>query len=100
VENNMSKNNRKGPPMQRKSAALKPGTRLVAFSKGEEGGIGKKGRVIIAFSFVLIAAGYFFLKKTDPQGTNIYAGLATVFLLAGYLLIPLALMRDKGKGGL
>lgn len=87
----MSKKNRNRAPIRHVAAAPKSGTPPPAFPEGEEGGVGKKGLIILLVSLVLIVMGYFFLKKTDPSGKNIYAGLSPLFLLSGYLLIPLAL---------
>lgn len=91
----MSKKNRNRSATQQKAVAPKAGTPLPASPEGEEGGAGGKGFVILLVSLAFIGTGYFFLNKTDPPGKNIYACLSPVFLLAGYLLIPWALMRDK-----
>ena len=72
------------PPERQKAAAI-PQTAV----PGE--GIGRRGCVILVSALVLIAAGYFFLKKTDPAGGDVYAVLSALFLLAGYLLVPAAL---------
>lgn len=91
----MSKKNRNRTPIRQASAVSRPGAPPPAFPEGEEGGVGKKGRVVLLVSLVLIVAGYFFLKKTDPPGKNIYAALSPLFLLSGYLLIFLALWRKE-----
>jgi hypothetical protein len=62
-----------------------------SFPRVEEGGVGGKGRRLLTVSLVFISVGYFFLKKTDPAGSSVYAVLSPLFLLSGYLLIPLAL---------
>jgi|GEM_PF-6126764 len=46
---------------------------------------------LLCAAFALVCAGYFFLKKVDPAGTNIHAVVAPALLLAGYLLVPAAL---------
>lgn len=87
----MSKKNRNKLPARQKAAAAPAGA-----GPAPAGGIGKKGRVILVSALVLAAAGYAFLKKTDPAGGNVYALLAPLFLIAGYLLVPAALgAQDK-----
>jgi hypothetical protein len=88
----MSKKNKNSQPVRHKTAALKPGAPPSVLPGEEEGGVGRKGRRILLVSLVVIAAGYFFLKNTDPAGNTIYAFLSPVFLLSGYLLVPLALL--------
>ena len=63
-----------------------------ASAAGEDGGV----RLPPLFAaLALVCAGYFFLGKTDPAGKNIYAVLSPLFLLAGYLLVPAALLPFK-----
>ncbi|HBB67944.1 MAG: hypothetical protein A2X28_07020 [Elusimicrobia bacterium GWA2_56_46] len=57
----------------------------------EEGGISKKGVMILSLAVLLIAAGYVLLGKVDPAGSNIYSNLAPAALLSGYLLVFLGL---------
>jgi len=71
-------------------------TAVVPSAAGPEEGIGKKGRIVLVSALVLIAAGYIFLKRTDPAGGNIYAVLSPFFLIAGYLLAPAALSLRAG----
>ncbi len=52
---------------------------------------GKRALLVMAAGLAVIIAGYALLKKVDPAGQNLYAVLAPIALLAGYLLIPAAL---------
>jgi hypothetical protein len=64
-------------------------------ANAEEAAFGKKGGAFLAIALAAACAGYFFLKKADPAGKNVWAVLAPVFLLAGYLLAPAALGAGK-----
>ncbi len=81
----MSRKNRSKDAVRRKSF-LQPA------QGGGGAGIGGWGLAGLAAALALICGGYFLLKRTDPAGENIFAILAPVFLLAGYLLVPAVLL--------
>lgn len=75
-----------------------PGPGRAQAEPGGGGGLGTKGRVAIASGMILAALGYILLRKADPAGQNIYAKLSPIALLAGYLLIPAALLIPETPG--
>lgn len=70
----------------------------VARSGADDFRISRNGWIVIVAGVCLAALGYVFLKRVDPAGRNVYAVLAPLSLLTGYLLIPAALyIRDTPK---
>lgn len=93
----MGKHKKNRPPLpQPKAAPANPAARD-GRPAAEEALPGKRTLLVIAAALVLIALGYFLLKRTDPAGTNLFAALSPFVLLAGYLLIPAALYADTKK---
>lgn len=43
-------------------------------------------------AFLLIAAGYFLLRKVDPGGRNAWSVISPALILAGYLLVIPAIL--------
>jgi hypothetical protein len=94
----MSIKNRNKPLGQSKARAAGPKIQPQDHAAGvEEFMPGRSTVRMLALALFLIGSGYIFLKKTDPAGENSYAILAPVFLLAGYLLVPAALLVKPGK---
>jgi len=52
-------------------------------------------RPLLVCAAALAVAGYFFLRRTGPAGGDVYAVLAPIFLLAGYLLVPAAILSSR-----
>ncbi|MBI4801412.1 MAG: hypothetical protein HY796_02700 [Elusimicrobia bacterium] len=91
----MSKKKRSRRFPQRIAEPVNPQAGPGAPAAGDEAGPGKKDYIVIACGLALIALGYMLLKKADPAGENICAKLSPFALLAGYLLIPIALYMRK-----
>jgi hypothetical protein len=87
----MSRKNRRNAPVSRPSAVQPARNEADAV-------IDKRGLIFLAAALVLVCAGYFFLTSADPAGRNLYSILSPLFLLAGYLLVPAALISPRAPG--
>jgi hypothetical protein len=54
-------------------------------------GLSAAGKKVILAGFIVLAAGYFILSKTDPAGQNLASKLSPFMILGGYALIGIGL---------
>lgn len=87
----MSKKNRQAQQQQQQKQH-KPAPVSV-----EAKGLSSAGKKIILAGFVLLAAGYFVLTKTDPAGQNLASKLSPFMILGGYALIGAGIAVPEKK---
>jgi len=60
-------------------------------------GLSPVGKKIIFAGFIILAAGYFILSKTDPAGQNFASKLSPFMILGGYALIGVGIAIPEKK---
>jgi hypothetical protein len=63
----------------------------------EARGLSSLGKKVILAGFVVLAAGYFILTKTDPAGQNLASKLSPFLILGGYALIGAGIAVPEKK---